>query len=60
MPSLKVIKIIGLVATAVGVIASLANDWSRDVQADEKMDRKLDEKLDERFAQIQEAKIEEE
>lgn len=45
MNNAKLIKILGLVATAVGMGATLLNDWVNEKKMEEKIDERIDEKL---------------
>lgn len=55
----KWIKVIGLAASVIGGLATLASDWSNKKQEEERIDRRCNEIFDERFAQIQEVEFEE-
>ena len=45
MNNAKLIKILGLVATVVGVGATLLEDWVSEKKMEEKIDERIDEKL---------------
>lgn len=54
------IKVIGIAASIVTTLATLAGDWAKKKQDEEAFDKKFDEKFDERFARMNEVKDEEE
>ena len=45
MNNAKLVKILGLVATAVGMGATLLTDWVNEKKMEEKIDECIDEKL---------------
>lgn len=45
MKNAKLVKILGLVATVVGMGATLLTDWVNDKKMEEKIDERIDEKL---------------
>lgn len=45
MKNAKLIKILGLVATAIGIGATCLTDWVNDKKMEEKIDECIDEKL---------------
>lgn len=45
MNSTKLIKILGIVATAVGMGATLLTDWVNERKMEEKIDERINEKL---------------
>lgn len=47
--STNLVKILGIVATAVGMGATLLSDWVNE----KKMDERIDEKLNERLAELE-------
>jgi hypothetical protein len=45
MNNAKLVKILGLVATAVGMGATLLTDWANEKKMEEKIDERINEKL---------------
>lgn len=45
MNSTKLVKILGIVATAVGMGATLLTDWVNEKKMEEKIDERINEKL---------------
>ena len=45
MNNAKLVKILGLAATAVGMGATLLTDWVTETKMEEKIDERIDEKL---------------
>ena len=54
MNNAKLVKILGLVATAVGMGATLLTDW-----VNEKMEEKIDERINEKLAALNDEEDEE-
>lgn len=50
----KWIKVIGLVASVVGGLATLASDWAHNKQDEDRIDQRCNEIFNERFANIHE------
>lgn len=46
----KMIKVIGMAATLIGIGVNLITDWVDDQKMDEKMDEKIDKKVNEALA----------
>ena len=49
----KMVKILGIVATVVGMGATLLNDWVNEKKMDEKIDEKINEALANRENEIE-------
>ena len=45
MVNSKLIKVLGIAATAIGMVATLVTDWVNDKKTDEKIEEKLNEAL---------------
>lgn len=51
----KIVKVLGLVATAVGVGATLLTDWVNEKKMDEKIEEKVNEALAQRDEEDEES-----
>jgi hypothetical protein len=54
----KMVKILGIVATVVGMGATLLADWVNEKKMDEKIDEKVNEKINEALANREKNEIE--
>ena len=52
MINAKMVKILGIVATAVGMGATLLTDWVNEKKMEEKMEEKIDERINEKLAAL--------
>lgn len=51
----KMIKVLGLAATVIGVAATLVTDWVNDQKMDEKIEAKVNEALAKRDEEMEES-----